>query len=89
MSKRVDTRGIMEEESVATEDSPNVSGSSIAPISNTQESDGTVHSIELFNARACRCGCIPAGMLSLFEMAEKRKEFNRRKKESETKGKEK
>lgn len=89
MSTRVDTKGIMEEESVAKEESPNVSGSSIAPINNTQESDGTVHSIELFNARACRCGCIPAGMFSLFEMAEKRKEFNRSKMESETNGKEK
>jgi hypothetical protein len=42
------------------------------------------HSLELHQFRNCRCGCIPKGIPSLFEMAEERKAFLRKKLEEST-----
>ena len=55
----------------STDDSKLLSLSSASPITHT-------------NAVVCSCGCVPKGIPSLFEMAQKRKEFlERKKKEAE------
>lgn len=80
-------KSMMEDYQPKSENAQTLQTSSIPPVSAVEENDSSLHSLELFNARACRCGCIPTGMFSLFEMAEKRKEFNRKKKEAEEKEK--
>lgn len=43
------------------------------------KTEEVTHSLQLYGQGRCQCGCIPQNICSLFEMAEKRKEFQRRK----------
>lgn len=43
--------------------------------------------IDNTHTNLCRCGCIPQGIPSLFEMAKKREEYRKKMKEEEKKQK--